>query len=114
MGVLERIRNLTTEQRDALRAVDEEERRAVELAEVEAEHLAAEEVYRRRRDRLLGRDVPEAYADVEDARDLLRRASAEGQKRFERRRMALLAGHGVRATRAPAGLDQLDLLGARE
>ena len=114
MGVLERIRNLTAEQRHALRGVDDEERRAAELAEVEAEHLAAEDVYRRRRDRLLGRDVPECYADLEAARDLLRRSSAEGQKRFERRRMALLAGHGLRASGAAAPIDQLDLLGAQE
>ena len=114
MGVLERIRNLTTEQRDALRAVDDEERRGAEMDDVEAEHLAAEEVYRRRRDRLLGRDVPETYADIESARDLLRRVSAERQKRFERRRMALLAGHGVPSRHAPSRLDQLDLLGAHE
>ena len=113
MGVLERIRSLTSEQRDALRAVDDEERRAAELDEVEAEHLAAEDIYRRRRDRLLGRAVPEAYADLESARDLMRRVGEERQKRFERRRMALLSGHGV-PSRRPPSLDQLELLGAPE
>lgn len=106
MGVLERIRMMTAEQREALRAMDAEERLAVEIEDLEADHLAAEEAYLRRRDRLLGREIPDLYADIEGARSLLHRAREERQKRFERRRMAVLAGHGL--TRGfPSQLDLL-------
>jgi hypothetical protein len=107
MGVLERIRMMTAEQRDALRAMDREERLAVEIEDLEAEHLTAEEAYLRRRDRLLGREIPALYADIESARSLLHRARAERQKRFERRRMAVLAGHGVGRGFLPSQLDLL-------
>ncbi len=107
MGVLERIRMLTAEQRDALRAMDAEERLAVEIEDLEVDHLAAEEAYLRRRDRLLGREVPEVYADVESARAMLDRVRAERQKRFERRRMAILAGHGLGRGIPPSQLDLL-------
>ncbi|HSD21809.1 MAG TPA: hypothetical protein VLC54_17295 [Anaeromyxobacter sp.] len=95
MGILERIRMMTADQRDALRAMDAEERLAVEIEDLEVEHLVAEEAYLRRRDRLLGREIPALYPEIESARSLLHRARAERQKRFERRRMAVLAGHGI-------------------
>ncbi len=107
MGVLERIRMMTAEQRDALRAMDAEERLAVEIEDLEVDHLAAEEAYLRRRDRLLGREVPDVYADVESARSMLERVRAERQRRFERRRMAILAGHGVARGVPPSQLDLL-------
>jgi len=107
MGILERIRMMSAEQRDALRAMDAEERLAVEIEELEAEHLAAEDAYLRRRDRLLGREIPTLYQDIETARSLLHRARAERQKRFERRRMAVLAGHGVGRGVFPSQLDLL-------
>ena len=107
MGLLERIRMMSAEQRDALRAMDAEERLAVEIEDLEADHLAAEEAYLRRRDRLLGREIPATYADVESARALLYRTRAERQKRFERRRMAVLAGHGVGRAARPSQLDLL-------
>lgn len=106
MGVLDRIRQLPPEQQQALRAIDREERAALELEELEREHLAAEEAYLRRRDRILGRELPESYPDVEAARAALDQAGRERQARFERRRMAILAGHVARA----AGPSQLDLL----
>lgn len=107
MGVLERIRMMTAEQREALRAMDAEERLALEIEDLEADHLAAEEAYLRRRDRLLGREVPATYAEVETARGLLQRARAERQRRFERRRMAILAGHGVGNGPSPSQLQLL-------
>jgi hypothetical protein len=107
MGVLERIRSLTPEQRAALRALDQEERLAGEVEELEREHLAAEEAYVRRRDRLLGRPVPATYPEIESARALLHQASAERQRRFERMRMMILAGYG---TERDAPSPQLDLL----
>ncbi len=107
MGVIERIRSLTPAQRDALRAIDDEERIAIEIEELEADHLAAEEAYLRRRDRLLGRELPAEYPDVEAARALLHRASAERQRRLERMRMAVLAAPGDRAA---GSASQLDLL----
>jgi Spy/CpxP family protein refolding chaperone len=106
MGVIERIRSLTAAQRDALRAIDDEERIAIEIEELEAEHLAAEEAYLRRRDRLLGREIPASYPDVEAARALLHRVAAERQRRLERMRMAVLAG----PPRPAGGPSQLDLL----
>jgi hypothetical protein len=107
MGVIERIRSLTTAQRDALRAIDDEERIAIEIEVLEADHLAAEEAYLRRRDRLLGRELPATYPDVEAARALLHRVSAERQRRLERMRMAILAGP---AAAEPPRASQLDLL----
>jgi hypothetical protein len=107
MGVLERIRMMTAEQRAALRAMDAEERLALEIEELEAEHLAAEDAYLRRRDRLLGREVQQSYVEIESARALLHRAKAERQRRFERRRMAVLAGHGLGAGFPPSQLDLL-------
>jgi hypothetical protein len=107
MGVLERIRMMTAEQRAALRAMDAEERLALEIEELEAEHLAAEDAYLRRRDRLLGREVQQSYVEIESARALLYRAKAERQRRFERRRMAVLAGHGLVVGFSPSQLDLL-------
>ena len=105
MTIMERIRAITAEQREALRAVDREEEAASALDALEEEHIAAEETYQRRRDRILGREVPERYGDIEAARSLLRQSSRERTKRFERLRMAILAGHGVRHADAPVQLD---------
>ena len=93
MGVLERLRTLSADQRRALRIIDEQEQRAQEIAMVEEEHLLAHEVYLRRKDRLLGRPVPEKYEEIETARAELRRDEQERQRRFERVRMSVLAGH---------------------
>ncbi len=106
MGVLDRIRGLGPEQQRALRAIDREEREALELEELEREHLGAEEAYLRRRDQILGNEVPASYLDVEAARAAIDQAARERQARFERRRMAILAGHVPGA----AGPSQLDLL----
>ncbi len=92
MGVFDYVRRLTPEQQAALAAIDREEQAAVALENLEAEHIAAEEAYLRRRDRLLGRDVPDVYADVEAARSLLGQASRSRQERFEARRLAVLSG----------------------
>lgn len=106
MGVLERLRMLSPDQRDALRAVEAEERRVEEIEALEEEHLSSHEAYLRRRDRLLGREVAEVYAEIEAARAVLRREFGEQRKRFERTRMSILAG--------PAGggasPEQLELL----
>lgn len=107
MGVMDQIRRLSAEQRAALRALDDEERTLLEIEELEGEHVAAEDVYLRRRDRLLGHAVRESYPEIESARALLAKQSSERQKRFERMRMAILAGHLPRAA-SP----QLDLLSA--
>jgi hypothetical protein len=107
MGVMDQIRRLSMEQRAALRALDDEERTLLEMEELEAEHVAAEDVYLRRRDRLLGRAVRESYPEIESARALLEKQASERQKRFERMRMAILAGHVPRGATS-----QLDLLSA--
>jgi hypothetical protein len=104
---MERIRAITPEQREALRAVDREEESAGALAALEEEHIAAEECYLRRRDRLLGREVPERYDVIEAARSLLRQKVRERSKRLERLRMAILAGHALHRS---LGYPQLDLL----
>jgi len=108
MSIVKRIREMTPAQRAALRALDAEERNATELDDLEAEHLAAEEVYLRRRDQILGRDVPVRYEEIETARSALERRVAERTRRFERLRMAILAGHGVPPD--DAGTEQLPLL----
>jgi hypothetical protein len=106
MGVLERLRMLSPDQRDALRAVEAEELRVEEIEALEEEHLSAHEAYLRRRDRLLGREVAEVYAEIEAARAVLRREFGEQRKRFERTRMAILSG----ACAASSSPKQLDLL----
>ncbi len=92
MGVFDRIRRLTPEQQAALVRLDGEEQGAVALENLEAEHIAAEDAYLRRRDRLLGREVPDVYAEIESARSLLGQASRARQERFEQRRLAVLSG----------------------
>lgn len=109
-SIVKRIREITPAQREALRSLDEEERSATELDALEAEHIAAEESYLRRRDRILGREVPARYEEIEAARSVLHRRVAEREKRFERMRMAILAGHGI----ARADATQLPLLPATE
>jgi hypothetical protein len=94
-SIVKRIREITPQQRAALRALDQEERSATELDDLEAEHIIAEENYLRRRDQILGREVPERYEEIETARAVLDRRVAERTRRFERLRMAILAGQGV-------------------
>jgi hypothetical protein len=92
MGFMERIRRLSRDQQDALRAIDRDEQNAIELENLEADHIAAEEAYLRRKDRLLGHEVPDIYSDIETARALLAHAVRARQERFERLRIAVLAG----------------------
>jgi hypothetical protein len=106
MGVLERLRMLSPDQRDALRAVEAEERKVEEIEALEEEHLTVQEVYLRRRDRLLGREVADVYSDIESARAVLRREFGEQRKRFERMRMSILSG-GAGGGASP---EQLELL----
>ncbi len=95
MSIVKRIREMTPAQRAALRALDQEERNATELDDLEAEHLVAEEAYLRRKDQLLGHEVQARYEEIDTARSALERRVAERVRRFERLRMAVLAGHGV-------------------
>jgi hypothetical protein len=92
MGVIDRIRRLTPRQQDLLRAIDREEQGAIALEELEADHLAAEEAYLRRKDRLLGREVPEIYLDLEGARAALAQAIRGREERFNRLRLAVFNG----------------------
>jgi hypothetical protein len=107
MGVVERIRRMTSEQREALRALDQDERNAIELEELETEHIVVEDAYLRRRDRLLGREVPDVYAEIESARSLLAQASRERQKKFERMRMVILCSPPVPRAAEPTQLGLL-------
>lgn len=95
MGVMERIRRLTRDQQETLRAIDREERNAIELENLEADHIAAEEAYLRRRDRLLGREIPDLYAEIESARSLLAQAVRARQERFEALRLRALTGRAA-------------------
>jgi hypothetical protein len=92
MGIMDRIRRLSREQHEALRAIDREEQHAVEIENLEADHIAAEEAYLRRKDRLLGHEVPDVYAEIETARSLLAQAIRARQARFEALRVAVLTG----------------------
>jgi hypothetical protein len=92
MGVMDRIRRLSKEQQEALRAIDREEEKALELENLEADHLAQEEAYLRRRDRLLGREIPARYQEIDAARSLLAQAVRRRQERFEALRVAVLTG----------------------
>jgi hypothetical protein len=103
MGVMERIRRLSRDQQDALRAIDREEQNAIELENLEADHLAAEEAYLRRRDRLLGQEVADVYAEIETARSLLAQAVRARQERFEGQRLRVLTGRAAEPE-APAQL----------
>jgi hypothetical protein len=107
-SIVKRIRAITPARRAALLAIDRQERSAAELDDLEAEHVDAEERYLRRRDGILGREVPARYEEIEAARRLLEQRVRERNKRFERLRMAILAGHGVREE---GGAEQLPLLG---
>lgn len=106
MGVMERIRRLSRDQQDALRAIDREEQNAIELENLEADHIAAEEAYLRRKDRLLGHEVPEIYAEIESARSLLAQAVRARQERFETARLRVLVGRAAE----PESPTQLALL----
>jgi hypothetical protein len=92
MGVMDRIRRLSRDQQEALRAIDREEQKALELENLEADHLAQEEAYLRRRDRLLGRELPARYQELDAARSLLAQAVRRRQERFEAMRVAVLTG----------------------
>jgi hypothetical protein len=92
MGVMDRIRRLSRAQHEALSTIDREEQNAIELENLEADHLAAEEAYLRRKDRLLGHDVPAAYPEIDAARGLLGQAVRRRQERFEEARVAVLTG----------------------
>jgi hypothetical protein len=106
MGVMDRIRRLGREQQEALRAIDREEEKAVELENLEADHIAAEEAYLRRRDRLLGKEVADSYQEIESARSLLAQAVRRRQERFDALRIAVLTGRAAE----PDGPTQLALL----
>jgi hypothetical protein len=95
MGVMDRIRRLGREQQEALRAIDREEQNAIELENLEADHIAVEEAYLRRKDRLLGHDVPEVYLEIESARSLLAQAIRARQERYETLRMRVLSGRAA-------------------
>ena len=103
MGVMERIRRLSRDQQDALRAIDREEQNAIELENLEADHLAAEEAYLRRKDRLLGHEVPDVYSEIDTARGLLAQAVRARQERFEAQRLRVLTGRAAEPE-APAQL----------
>jgi hypothetical protein len=92
MGVMDRIRRLTRAQHDALAAIDREEQNAIELENLETDHLAAEEAYLRRKDRLLGQEVPNVYPEMVTARGLLAQTVRRRQERFEALRVAVLTG----------------------
>ena len=89
-------------------AIDAEERSAIELELLESDHLSAEDAYLRRKDRILGRDVPETYPEIEAARGLLARESRRRQERFDAFRVAVLTGARV----DPRSPSQLALLPA--
>ena len=92
MTVMDRIRRLSKAQHEALVAIDREEQNAIELENLEADHLAAEEAYLRRKDRLLGHEVPDVYQEIETGRALLSQAVRRRQERFEALRVAVLTG----------------------
>ena len=106
MGVMDRIRRLSRAQHEALVAIDREEQSAIELENLEADHLAAEEAYLRRKDRLRGHEVPDQYQEIEAARVLLAQAVRRRQERFEALRVAVLTGRHL----DPDGPTQLVLL----
>lgn len=106
MSVMDRIRRLSKAQHQALIAIDRDEQNAVELENLEADHLAAEEAYLRRKDRLLGHDVPEVYEEIDASRALLAQAIRRRQERFEALRVAVLTGRAAE----PDGPMQLALL----
>jgi hypothetical protein len=106
VGVMERIRRLSRAQQDALRAIDRDEQAAIEIENLEADHVAAEEAYLRRKDRLLGHEVPEVYVEIETARSLLAQAIRARQERFEAMRLSVLFG----PSDEPAAPTQLTLL----
>lgn len=103
MGVMDLIRRLSREQQEALRAIDRDEQNAIEVENLEADHIAAEEAYLRRKDRLLGREVPDRYQEIDGARAVLAQAVRARQERFEAMRLRVLAG-GAQERTSPAQL----------
>jgi hypothetical protein len=95
MGVMDRIRRLTRAQHEALASIDREEQNAIELENLESDHLAAEETYLRRKDRLLGHEVPKRYPEIDTARGLLSGTVRRRQERFEALRVAVLTGRSL-------------------
>lgn len=106
MGVMDRIRKLSRAQHEALAAIDREEQNAIELENLEADHLAAEEAYLRRKDRLLRNEVQPSYPEIDTARALLAQTVRRRQERFEALRVAVLTGRSI----DPEGPTQLVLL----
>jgi hypothetical protein len=106
MGVMDRIRKLSRAQHEALVEIDREEQNAIELENLEADHLAAEEAYLRRKDRLLGHEVQVTYPEIESSRLLLAQNVRRRQERFEALRVAVLTGRSL----APGAPTQLVLL----
>jgi hypothetical protein len=100
---MQRIRKLTRDQHETLVAIDAEERNVIELELLEADHLAAEDAYLRRKDRLLGRGVPVVYPEIESARATLAREVRRRQERFDALRVAVLTGARL-DPRAPSQL----------
>ena len=98
MSVMDRIRRLSRAQHQALVAIDRDEQNAVELENLEADHLAAEEAYLRRKDRLLGHDVPDVYEEIDASRAVLAQAIRRRQERFEALRVAVLTGRAADRT----------------
>src|SRR5512138_358451 len=103
MGVMDLIRRLSRDQQEALRAIDRDEQNAIEVENLEADHIAAEEAYLRRKDRLVGRDVPERYQEIDAARAVLAQVVRARQERFEAMRLRVLAGGAEKRT-SPAQL----------
>lgn len=92
MTIMDRIRRITREQHEALRALDREEQNEIELENLEADHLAAEETYLRRKDNLLGHAVPPSYPEIDAARVVLAAAVRRRQEKYEALRVAILTG----------------------
>ena len=92
---MSRIRRLSRAQHEALVGIDRDEQNAVELENLEADHIAAEEAYLRRKDRLLGHDVPDRYEEIEASRALLAQAIRRRQERFEALRVSVLTGRAA-------------------
>ena len=92
---MDRIRRLTRAQHEALATIDREEQNAIELENLEADHLSAEEAYLRRKERLLGHEVPARYPELETARGLLTQNVRRRQERFEALRIAVLTGRST-------------------
>jgi hypothetical protein len=95
MTLADRIRNLSPTQQRALASIDRAEQRALALEDLEVDHLASEEVYRRRRDRLRGVEVPDRYLDLDAARVALAQAVRRRQARYQEIRLHIIQDGAV-------------------